>query len=88
MQWAAWERAALGDQDGGRSAGAWVDGDLGEQGTEEARLDLGCPWVVEPGEWRDAAGLWPPLAARAPCTELHLKAAKGSDFRKRCKRSF
>lgn len=88
MRWAAWERVAWQDQDVGKRAGAWVDGDPGEQGTEKARLELGCPWVVEPGAWRDAAGLWLPLAARAPCTELLLRAVKGSDFRKRCKRSF
>lgn len=71
---------AVGSLGAGRLAGpGWreksrVDGDPGEQGTKKA--------------WRDAAGLWLPLAARAPCTELLLRAVKGSDFRKRCKRSF
>ncbi|MEJ1274180.1 hypothetical protein NN561_005059 [Cricetulus griseus] len=74
-----------GDQDGGRSVGTWVDRDPREQGTEETRLGPGSIWVAEPGAWRDAAGLWLLLA---PCTELHLRAVKGSDFRKRCKRSF
>lgn len=80
MRWAAWERVAWQDQDGGKSTGACVDGDPGEQGTEKARLELGCPWVVEPGAWRDTAGLWLPLAARAPCTELLLRAVERFRF--------
>lgn len=48
----------------GEAQGPGLTATPGEQGTEEARLELGCPWVVEPGEWRDAAGLWLPLAAR------------------------
>lgn len=76
----------LGTRMEGEARGSCVDRNSRERGTEEARLGLRCPWVVEPGAWRGAAGLW--LLLAAPCTELHLRAVKGSDFRKRCKRSF
>lgn len=83
-----------GEQDGGRGAGPWFDCD-GARGQRWARArpggvgdGLGCPWVAEPGAWRDSASLLLLPAPRASCTELQWRAVKGSDFRKRCKRRF